>query len=77
MHHANSKDTCRYLRDEPVNGEMAAVYSTHSETAKGRINMQTWISKARGLILRQDADSDGGKVIMSSRYDYGNVKPPL
>src|SRR5260370_6238875 len=26
----NSKYTCRYLRDESVNGEMAAVYSTHA-----------------------------------------------
>src|SRR5580704_6568149 len=26
----NNKTTCRYLKDEPVNGEMAAVYSVHS-----------------------------------------------
>jgi hypothetical protein len=28
----NSKATCRYLKEESVNGEVAAVYSTHSET---------------------------------------------
>jgi len=77
MHHAIAKDTCRYLRDEPVDGEMAALYSTHSETPKGKIDMQIWISKAGGLILRHDTDSDGGKVLTSSRYEYGNVKPPL
>lgn len=74
---ANSKDTCRFLKDELVNGEMAAVYSSHSETPKGKIDMQMWVSKAKGLLLRQDTDSDGGKAVISSRYEYGNVKAPL
>lgn len=76
-HNANSKDTCRYLRDELVNGEMAAVYSSHSETPKGKIDLQLWVSKATGLFLRQEMDSEGGKAVMSSRYEYDNVKPPL
>lgn len=76
-HNANSKDSCRYLRDEPVNGEMAAVYSSHSETPKGKIDLQLWVSKATGLFLRQEMDSEGGKAVMSSRYEYDNVKPPL
>ena len=74
-HNANSKDTCRYVRDEPVNGEMAALYNSHSETPKSKIDMQTWISKSKGLLLRQDMASGG--VVNSSRYEYGNVKPPL
>jgi hypothetical protein len=74
---ANSKDTCRYVKDEPVNGEMAALYSSHSETSKGKIDLQFWISKATGLPLRQETDSDGGKALISTRYEYGNVKPPL
>lgn len=77
MHRASAKDTCRYLRDEPENGEIAALYSTHSETSRGTMDMQIWISKRTGLILRHDIDSNGGKVVMSSRYDYANVKPPL
>ena len=76
-HDANSKDTCRNLKDELVNGEMASVYSSHSETPKGSIDMQMWVSKAKGLLLRQDTDSDGGKAVISSRYEYGNVKAPL
>lgn len=76
-HNANSTDTCRSLKDEPVNGEMAAVYSSHSETPKGKIDMRMWVSKAKGLLLRQDTDSDGGKTVISSRYEYGNVKAPL
>ena len=74
---ANSKDSCRQLKDELVNGDMAAVYSSHSETAKGSLDMQMWVSKATGQILRQDTNSDGGKVVLSSRYEYENVKAPL
>ena len=74
---ANSKDTCRQLKDELVNGEMAAVYRSHSETAKGNLDMQMWVSEATGQILRQDTNSDGGKAVLSSRYEYGNVKAPL
>ena len=54
---------------------MASVYNSHSETAKGTIDLQFWISKANGTLLRQDTTGDG--VLMSSRYDYSGVKPPL
>jgi len=74
-HNGDSKDTCRYVKDEPVNGETAAVYSSHSETPKGKIDIQIWISKSKGLLLRQDTESGG--LVNSSRYEYGNVKPPL
>jgi hypothetical protein len=74
-HNAHSNDTCRYVKDEPVNGEMASLYSSHSETPKGKIDMQTWISKSNGLLLRQETASSG--VVNSSRYEYANVKPPL
>jgi hypothetical protein len=71
----NNKMTCRYLKDEPVNGEMAAVYSVHDETPRGKVDSQIWISKAKGLPLRQDIDID--KTHNSMRYEYGNVKPPM
>jgi hypothetical protein len=69
------KVTCRYLKDELVNGEMAAVYSSHDETPKAKIDMQVWISKAKGLPLRMETDVD--KVHSSARYEYTNVKAPL
>jgi hypothetical protein len=72
---ANSNDTCRHLNDEAVNGEMAAVYSSHSVTSNGSIDLQFWISKASGQMLREDTRSSGA--LMSARYEYGNVKPPL
>ncbi len=76
-HKADVKETCRSLSDEPMNGEMAVVYSVHSDTPKGKIDVKYWISKAKGLPLRTDTDSDEGKAIISVRYEYGNVKPPM
>jgi hypothetical protein len=75
QHSANSKDTCRQLKEESVNGEVATVYTSHSETPKGAIDLQFWVSKASGKLLRQDMNSNG--VRMSSRYEYGGIKPPL
>jgi hypothetical protein len=78
-----SKSTCRYLRDESVNGESAAVYSTHSERSDvGHITSdgQVWISKSKGLPLRHEMDLDAGDGIKhhhSTRYEYTNVQPPL
>jgi hypothetical protein len=73
----NNKTTCRYLKDEPVNGEMAAVYSVHEVSPRSTSDSKTWISKAKGLPLRSDIDMEGGKSHISSRYEYGNVKPPM
>jgi hypothetical protein len=76
----NSKTTCHHLKDESVNGETAAVYSTHSETDETKSDGQIWISKSRALPLRQEFDIDsggpGGKHHQSVRYEYANVQPP-
>ena len=77
----NDTATCKYVKDELVNGEIAAVYNGHDVTPSGTVDTQVWISKAKGLLLRQDIDIDvgggGGKSHTSSRYEYGNVKPPI
>jgi hypothetical protein len=72
----DSNAACRYLKDEPANGEMAAVYSL---SKKGTVDSQIWISKATGLPLRQEADIGAGKGMShnSTRYEYGNIKPPM
>jgi hypothetical protein len=70
-----SKSTCRYLRDESVNGEAAAVYSTHAERShpETKSDGQVWISKSKGLPLRHEMDIDAGHGIKdhhSVRYEY-------
>jgi hypothetical protein len=46
-----------------VNGEAAAVYSQHVETENDKMDVQVWISKSKGLPLREELDVDvGGKL---------------
>jgi hypothetical protein len=72
------KFSCQYLRDERVNGEMAAVYGTHSERDKAKSDGQVWISKSRGLPLRREFDIGvTSKNHLSTRYEYSNVQAPM
>jgi len=75
----NSKYSCRRIQDESVNGEAAAVYSAHAETEDTKSETRIWISKSKGLPLRQELDIDAGgaKTHYSVRYEFGNVKAPL
>jgi hypothetical protein len=59
------------------------VYGTHSERSDGghiTSDGQVWISKSRGLPLRDEIDIDSGgpagKNHYSGRYEYTNVQPP-
>ena len=77
---STAKNTCRYLRDEALNGEAASVYNSHSDTEVGKVDTTIWISKSKGLPLREDIDIDVGgsmgKSHKSIRFEYGNVHPP-
>ena len=69
---------CRYVRDEPVNGEAAAVYSEHVEMSGSTLDGSIWISKSRGLPLRQEVEvvSRGQKGHQSTTWDYDHVQVP-
>ena len=85
MDERNQKNTtnvsCHSVRDktQSVNGESATLYTMHSETPRSKNDDQIWISKSKGLILRQETDlisnSGNGKSDLSSRYVY-NVQAP-
>lgn len=72
--------SCHYVKDETVNGESAALFATHGESEHGKDDNQIWISKSKGLIVKQETDIDIGggrpKTHMSVRYEYGNVQAP-
>ncbi len=71
--------SCKHLRDDSVKGESATVYSAHSETEDTKTDAQMWISKSKGLLLRQEDDVDiggGEKHHRSIRYEYANVQAP-
>jgi hypothetical protein len=77
-----SKPVCSHLKDELVNGELAGVYTSSEVVASGSmVSTQIWISKTKGLPLRQDVDVDLGtgkaKTHNSTRFEYGNIKPPI
>ncbi len=72
----SAKATCKYLRDEAINGEAAALYSSHNATDYGTSDQHVWISKSRGLPLRQIIDISEGKAHHEVRYEYANVQAP-
>jgi hypothetical protein len=75
-----AKDTCHVVREEAVNGEATTVYSSHSDTEVGKVDSTVWISKSKGLPLKEDINIDVGGTAgmshMSMRFEYVNVKPP-
>jgi hypothetical protein len=72
--------TCRYLRDETVNGEAAAVYFSQGENEDSKSDSTLWVSKRTGLPLRSENDLDTGsktdRMHVAIRYEYGDVRPP-
>jgi hypothetical protein len=77
----DSTATCRYVRDETVNGETAAVYQVHSVRVNTHLSSDgwLWISKSRGLLLRDEQTiiDANFKEKTTARYEYTNVRPPL
>lgn len=72
--------TCRYLRDETVDGEAAAVYFSQGENEDSKSDSTLWVSKRTGLPLRSESDLDTGsktdRMHVAIRYDYADVRPP-
>ena len=75
------KSTCQLIRREPVNGEEANLYSMHREYEDVKEDAQMWISASSGLLLRveEDVDNRGNqkKGHQSTRFEYGNIRPPM
>ncbi len=72
--------SCKRVGDDTVNGEAATVYSEHTENEDTKSDGKIWISKSRGLILKEEIDldsGDAGKQHVATRYEYGNVKAPI
>ena len=76
----NSKTSCHALRDEPVEGVSATVYTLHSESEVGKSDGQIWISKANALPLRQKIDLALNGITeknhVETRFVYSGVEAP-
>jgi hypothetical protein len=73
--------TCSIVRDEAVSGEPATLYKVHNQTAAGTLDTQIWVSKSKGLALKQINDQDvgggaRGKMHTEISYEYTNVTAP-
>jgi len=53
-------ESCKYLRDENLNGEAASVYSDVMKARVGIADGKVWISKTKGLVLQQEVEVDMG-----------------
>ena len=72
--------SCKRVGDDTVNGEAATVYTEHTENEDTKSDGKIWVSKSRGLILKEEIDldsGDAGKQHVGIRYEYGNVKAPI
>ena len=78
MTSARAPISCEYERDDPSQGEAAAVYRVRLGDAEGVIDSRLWVSKTRGLLLHTTADIPLNEAVthVSVRYDYANVKAP-
>jgi hypothetical protein len=72
--------SCKRTGDDTVSGEAATVYTEHTENEDTKSDGKIWVSKSRGLILKEEIDLDSGdasKEHITVRYEYGNVKAPV
>jgi hypothetical protein len=72
--------TCKRIGDEIVGGDAATVYSEHSENEDTKSDGKVWVSKTRGVLLKNEIELDTGEATkqhITIRYEYGNVKAPI
>lgn len=77
----NGKSNCQFVRSESANGVSASLYHIQRETEDFKEDSQIWISKARGVPLREEQDIDVGgslgKQHNSTHFEYSNIQPPM
>jgi hypothetical protein len=70
-----SKQTCRKVGVELVDGEATTIYSDHEESPRGIVDSRIWISDSRGLPLKIEAHFESG-MSFTSTVRYDNIQPP-
>lgn len=65
--------TCAVVRDEAVGGEPATLYKVRNKS-EDAAEVQIWISKMRGLVLKQSYGVEQSHTEI--RYEYSNVTAP-
>ena len=68
--------TCKYDRDDEIDGEAVAVYKTHQESDEVKADAEIWISKKRALVLKEIVTQPEENQTITIRVDYSNVQKP-
>ena len=71
-----SKQTCRKVGVELVDGEATTIYSDHEETPRGGVDSRIWMSDSRGLPIKLETHFESG-VSFTSTVRYDNIQPPV
>jgi hypothetical protein len=72
--------SCKRIGDEIVGGDAATIYSEHSENEDTKSDGKVWVSKTRGVLLKNEIELDSGEATkqhVTIRYEYANVKAPI
>jgi hypothetical protein len=76
----SEKSTCRFIRDENVDGVAAGVYSVQTQADYGSSETKLWIAKANGLPVREEIKLKlakvSGKARVEVRFIYAGVAAP-
>jgi hypothetical protein len=71
-----SKESCRYVGDESVDGQAASIFTASFQSPRSHSDNRIWISRSRGVLLKTWARIDEGNQTMTSTYEYDNIQPP-
>jgi hypothetical protein len=79
MKNPQLKMSCKHLGDDTVSGEAVGVYTSHEETEDVSSDAKFWISKSKGLILKEEIQPEAGdtKSQIDLRYEYSNIHAPM
>jgi hypothetical protein len=70
--HAQDK-TCKFVREDSVDGEAVSVYSQHLAAPEGSTDEEIWVSKKSNRILREEIEGDitgSGRGHLSMLFHY-------
>lgn len=56
MHH--KQQSCKFVREDSLNGEAVAIYTQHMVAPEGSTDEELWISKGSNRIVREEIDGE-------------------
>jgi hypothetical protein len=73
IHMHQTGKTCKFVRDDSLNGEAVSIYTQHLVAPEGSTDEEIWISKKSDRILREEIEGNitgQGKGHLSMLFHY-------